>query len=896
MKPTSLICSLLLLLVISASSKLQAQEKSAGAVIPGRLMLRFEEGVAPGSLKDDLQEIEGKRTEVKVERQLSEYLNIWLFSYDPDSVDLDRLLQRAERLEGVLTAQPEHRMERRLTPNDPQFAQPDIWPYINDGSNGGVVDADIDADLAWDITTGGTTATGDTIVVAVIDGGFQIDHEDMNFFKNEAELNGSPGVDDDGNGYVDDVNGWDVYNSDGSISSDQHGSHVAGTVGAVGDNGIGWVGVNWDVEVMPIQGSSTNESTVVAAYDYVLKMRDLYEKSHGKKGAFIVATNSSFGVDGGDPSNYPMWCAMYDTLGAYGVTSAVAGPNSDVDIDAQGDVPGTCPSPHTLCVTNTQNDDSRGTAGYGEVNVDLGAPGTGILSTIPTDDYGELTGTSMATPHVAGTIGLLYSVDCPDLSLLAKKDPDSASRLVKEAILNGVDQTSAMTNITVSDGRLNAHKALLELDSSGACDTSGSPCYEPYFIDSEQVSDSSVVFSYHLVGGEDSVEVQYKKASAASWTSLYTSNPDSLELDGGLDACTDYDFRVRAYCGGSATDWAGPLSFETLACCDPPKSISLMSQGNTELHLKWDSLLAASAYQLKLRPADSTDWDSLRVEEGNDTLLKGLEKCQGYEFKVRSDCDTGYSSFSSIASFNTLCAPCDSSSYCASAGQNVDYEWIEAVDIAGLSNGSGNNDGYLFKGGPNTRLKADSSYIITLTPGYSGTSYPEYFRIWVDLNRNGTFETPGEKLYESSSVTSSVTDTLDIPASLSEGGARMRVSMRYDNLPSVCGGVDNGEVEDYCVLLRSGDIDQGIDRHEQQSGFELYPNPARDRVLLRSEQPPEPGTSFILYDALGNKIMERSLKKRKRSFDISHLSEGTYFYRIVGPAKRTGGSLIVKDR
>jgi subtilisin family serine protease len=146
------------------------------------------------------------------------------------------------------------------------------------------------------ITTGGLTVQGDTIVVAVIDCGADITHEDLNFWKNYLEIPGN-GIDDDTNGYVDDFDGWNAQSQTGVITSCSHGTHVSGIIGAIGNNTTGVVGVNWNVKIMPVQPSSTNEALVVAAYTYVYNMRRLYNQTNGAKGAFIVATNSSFGVN-----------------------------------------------------------------------------------------------------------------------------------------------------------------------------------------------------------------------------------------------------------------------------------------------------------------------------------------------------------------------------------------------------------------------------------------------------------------------------------------------------------------------------------------------------------------------------------------------------------------------
>ncbi|HBR86466.1 MAG TPA: peptidase, partial [Candidatus Marinimicrobia bacterium] len=144
-------------------------------------------------------------------------------------------------------------------------------------------------------------ALGDTIVVAVVDGGMMLTHTDLvpNLWTNYNEIPGN-NIDDDNNGYIDDIHGWDAYSSDGSIPGDGHGTHVGGIIGAKGNNGSMVTGVNWDVKIMAIAGSSSNTSTVLEAYGYALDQRAMYDSTNGALGAFVVATNSSFGIDFAD--------------------------------------------------------------------------------------------------------------------------------------------------------------------------------------------------------------------------------------------------------------------------------------------------------------------------------------------------------------------------------------------------------------------------------------------------------------------------------------------------------------------------------------------------------------------------------------------------------------------
>lgn len=337
-------------------------------------------------------------------------------------------------------------------PNDPRFNQQ--WGLHNTGQAGGRVDADIDAPEAWDITTG-----SQNVVIAILDSGTEINHPDLvpNYWRNPGEIAGD-GIDNDGNGFIDDVIGYD-FEDDDNLPDDTvpHGTHVAGISGARGNNSIGVSGVNQNVSLMILKiGGLAGPSLagIVAGIDYTSTMR----RDHGIN---IVASNHSYG---GVTFSQAERDAIIDNEAA-GILFVAAAGNSSSDNDALTVYPAGYQIPSVLTVAATdRRDQLAGFSNFGRTTVDLGAPGVGIMSTTlfssDPSGYEFLSGTSMASPMVAGAAGLL-----------AAAEPSLNYAQIRSLILQGVDLIPALDGETISGGRLNVNNSLNLLGRSTATGT-----------------------------------------------------------------------------------------------------------------------------------------------------------------------------------------------------------------------------------------------------------------------------------------------------------------------------------------------------------------------------------------------------------------------------------------
>lgn len=853
----------LLLLFVCASflTPIWAQNTQNEGYVPGDILVQVLHNKDFNDLKKDLGQV---APGFKLQKRISKGLNAYKIHFDPSLMPQEQALEKMWAIPYVIAVQNNHYVKERMTtPNDLQYAAQ--WHHHNDGSTG-TADADIDTDEAWDITTGGLTDFGDTIVVCILEGsGGDLNHEDLsaNAWFNYAE-DPNNGIDDDGNGYVDDFRGWNVSNSNDNIGAGNHGTAVAGMVGAEGDNNLGVTGVNWNVKLMMVSGFSVStESSVLAAYDYPLTMRQMYNNSNGTEGAYVVVTNASWGIDGGQPSDAPLWCNMYDTLGYYGILSCGATANNDVNIDQVGDLPTACPSEYLISVTATDVNDERTFSGYGPVNIDIGAPGDQVYLPENTNSYDATSGTSFASPLTAGVIALLYSAPCASFAQTALDDPALAAEMIRDYIFDGVDPSSYLVGEVATEGRINANNSLQLL-----LNDCSSGCVKPYSTSISGITDIEATLNWNGQATQGYV-VEIREASSPTWMSANTLNT-SLLVD-TLAACTEYEVRFKALCdAGAESDFTDTLTFTTDGCCENPTSLNATAAENT-ISVSWPSVLAAQSYDIRYKMTSSSVW-SEELSVTAPYVISGLEPCTEYEIEIRTVCATQTLLYDQNITISTKgCGACLDMTYCPVDIGDVQYEWLDSLVIGSYISHSGNNGGYQdFSTNNGIILEQEVAYNVTLKPGYSGFNYTENFRLYIDLNQNGTFEA-NEKLLTAND-NNMVTGSITIPETALLGLTKMRVFMADQNaLDSPC--IDEeyyGEIEDYCVEIKENTT--GLPEENSEQSLNIFPNPSSGSIHFNVTQK----GSIQIYAPSGQMVSSFAVQKGTNTYDIHTLSDGVY--------------------
>lgn len=373
----------------------------------------------------------------------------------PEGMGAQEAIEQLAQRPGIQFAEKNWRIQTQATSNDPAVTNGSTWGLYGESSS----PANPYGSQAAEAWARGFTGSAN-VVVGVVDEGYQYTHSDLigNAGTNPGEVSGN-GIDDDGNGYVDDVYGWDFVSNDNSVydgTADDHGTHVAGTIGAQGGNGSGVAGVNWDVSLLSgkfLGATGGTTANAIRAVDYFTDLKT-------RHGLNLIATNNSWG--GGGYSQ-----GLYDAINranSAGIFFVAAAGNSSSSTPSH---PAAYDLPNVISVASIDSNGGLSSfSNYGSTWVDLGAPGGSVYSTLPNNTYGTYSGTSMATPHVTGALALMRS-----------SQPTATMAQLKQALLESVVQTASLVGKTATGGRLDVNAAIDRLSQLVTPPNPGTPTY-----------------------------------------------------------------------------------------------------------------------------------------------------------------------------------------------------------------------------------------------------------------------------------------------------------------------------------------------------------------------------------------------------------------------------------
>ncbi|MCF7963274.1 MAG: S8 family serine peptidase [Pirellula sp.] len=436
--------------------RLEVREVLAAAFVPQELLVQFSDNssemraAALMTVQGELREtIETSAMRMGKESPINR-IQI------PKNASMETAILELAKLPGVISVEPNWWVQTSAVSNDPSYTtNSQLWGMYSDdspvavGGSGTTNAFGSQAEEAWNQDYVGSRS----VVIGIIDEGVDINHPDLdaNIWTNAFDTAGD-GIDNDGNGYIDDIHGWDFFNNDASVydgSGDDHGTHVAGTIGAEGGNGLGVAGVNWQVTMIPSKflgptGGST--SNAVKALDYLTDLKT-------RHGINIVASSNSWGGGGYSAALH----AAINRAAAADILFVAAAGNATSNNDSVANYPsnystlqnstGATDKASYEAVIAVASITSTGLissfSNYGANTVDIGAPGSSIVSTLPGGTYGSYSGTSMATPHVSGAVALYASVH-----------PQATSDQIRQAVLSSAKPTSSLSGKSVTGGRL----------------------------------------------------------------------------------------------------------------------------------------------------------------------------------------------------------------------------------------------------------------------------------------------------------------------------------------------------------------------------------------------------------------------------------------------------------
>jgi subtilisin family serine protease len=601
----------------------------------------------------------------------------------PPGRSSEEVLQQLARRPGVSFAEPNWLLQSEVSSNDPGVTNGSLWGMYGESSSPANAYGSQAAE-AWSRGYSGS----DSVVVGIIDEGYQNTHPDLvgNAATNPGEI-AANGIDDDGNGYIDDLYGWDFDGNNASIydgTGDDHGTHVAGTIGGQGGNGIGVAGVNWNVSLLSGKFLGANGGSTANAIKAVDYFTDL-KRRHGLN---LVATNNSWGGGGFSQGLYDA-IARANAANILFVAAAGNSSTSALSYPAGYDLP------NVIAVASLDSNGGLSSfSNFSSAWVDLAAPGGGIYSTLPGNSYGTYSGTSMAAPHVSGA-----------LALMASALPTASMAQLKQALLESVLPTASLAGKTASGGRLDVNGAISRLSA---------------LVNPDPTAPSYAVNGPASVNEGASLSLTLNSTNVAQGTALH------WKITGTGISSTDF-VALAALQGSFVVDAAGAAQFQTNLAAD------LTSEGDETLRFEVYSdaslttKVAGSTVLLNdtSKPAGVMLWGSTSNDQITGSV--GPDQLAGVRSTGTTAADLG------AGQIDTLTGLADKDLFLVGDSRGVFYD-------DRINNNLGSVDYALIKdftpGIDKLQVKGGNAYLYTLSS--SGLMF-----YW-DRNRNGSLTSSGK--------------------------------------------------------------------------------------------------------------------------------------------------------
>ncbi|AZN34748.1 S8 family serine peptidase [Pseudoalteromonas sp. Xi13] len=527
MKTKLSIITLALLPCLAAAKLPDAGVKHPVVASSDAVIVKYKKNASAQMRKQARSLVKAKISDVNADEIDDNYKSLLsgrLAKFKISGMSTKEAIARLKSHQAIEYVEPDYQVSIAQTPDDPRFDE--MWGLNNDGQTGGTADADIDAVEAWDISTGSRD-----VVVGVIDTGIDYSHSDLasNMWVNSSEVPGD-GIDNDGNGFVDDVHGINAITNSGDPMDDEgHGTHVSGTIGASGNNATGVVGVNHEVSLVGCKfldaAGNGSTSDAIKCIDYMVGLKNA--------GVNLRVLNNSWG--GGGYSQ-----ALADAIAsseAADLLFVAAAGNDTIDNDVNPHYPSNYENASVLSVASTdQTDNISWFSHYGLTSVDMGAPGSAILSTTPGESYASYSGTSMATPHVAGAAALVLSIN-----------PELNTQELKELLMSSGDANAALQGVTVAGTRLNVNQALIDADPTPGFKISADPLTQQ--IVAGQATNYTFTIG-SIAQWDEEVTLELSSTLSGAYLSASTARPgDEVMLNVETDTDTqwgEYELTVTA--------------------------------------------------------------------------------------------------------------------------------------------------------------------------------------------------------------------------------------------------------------------------------------------------------------------------------------------------------------